>query len=283
VLAKGDVDAVVVVDADTSISDNLLAAFAARLSAGETALQARYGVENPDASWRTCLMAVALAAYHDVRSLGRERLGLSCGLRGNGMCVTTALLAEHPHVASSLVEDVEYGVELGLKGHRVAYVHEARVAGKMVTSSSASVSQRSRWEAGRGAMVSRYLGPLLRRAFGHASPMALDLAFDLLVPPLATVAGVTALGLVLSALLSLHAGYPVGAAIPWLVCSVLLAVHVARGWQLSGTGSRGALALLHVPGYVLWKLRIRLGRGARSTEWVRTAREGAPPLAGTPG
>ena len=76
-------DAVVVVDADTAVSTNLLTAFAARFEAGAVAVQADYGVRNPPP------MAHAGDDYrtrrHGVRSVARERLGLSCGLRGNGM------------------------------------------------------------------------------------------------------------------------------------------------------------------------------------------------------
>ncbi|HET6345079.1 MAG TPA: glycosyltransferase family 2 protein, partial [Myxococcota bacterium] len=63
-LAGNEADALVVIDADTVVSKNLLRAFAARIVAGELAVQAEYGVRNPDASWRTRLMAVALAMFH---------------------------------------------------------------------------------------------------------------------------------------------------------------------------------------------------------------------------
>src|SRR6185503_643631 len=121
-------DAVVVVDADTEVSTNLLEAFATRIEAGADAVQVRYGVLNSEASWRTQLLAVAKACFHDVRSRARERLALSCGLRGNGWCVTHCLLAEIPYEAFSLVEDVEYGITLGLAGYRVHYADEAFVS-----------------------------------------------------------------------------------------------------------------------------------------------------------
>ncbi|MFW5878249.1 MAG: glycosyltransferase family 2 protein, partial [Myxococcota bacterium] len=49
-------DAVVVIDADTLVSRNLLRAFAGRLAGGALAVQADYGVRNTDDSWRTVLM-----------------------------------------------------------------------------------------------------------------------------------------------------------------------------------------------------------------------------------
>jgi len=47
-------------------------------------------------------MTIALGSFDALRSLA---LGLSCGLRGNGMCFSSSLLEEVPHDAASLVED----------------------------------------------------------------------------------------------------------------------------------------------------------------------------------
>jgi glycosyltransferase involved in cell wall biosynthesis len=100
-------DAVVVVDADSEVSANLLESFAARIEAGAQAVQVHYGVLNSQAAWRTRLIAIAIGAFHVVRSRARERLGLSCGIRGNGWCLTHALLQRIPYRAFSLVEDIE--------------------------------------------------------------------------------------------------------------------------------------------------------------------------------
>ena len=96
---RGFADAVVVVDADSEVSANLLAACAARIENGAHAVQVHYGVLEPRASWRTRLLCIAMAAFHRLRSRGRERLGLSCGFRGNGWCVTHALLEQVPYRA----------------------------------------------------------------------------------------------------------------------------------------------------------------------------------------
>src|SRR5208337_2444609 len=123
--AEAWADAVVVIDADAEASANLLEAFAVRIENGACAVQAHYGVLNPMASWRTRLITIAKAAFHIVRSRARERLGVSCGIRGNGWCVTHELLNRIPYRAFSLTEDVEYGIELGLAGYRVQYADEA--------------------------------------------------------------------------------------------------------------------------------------------------------------
>jgi glycosyltransferase involved in cell wall biosynthesis len=271
-------DAAVVIDADTLVSSNLLEAFDARLQSGAEVIQCDYAVRNPDASWRTLLMAVALGSFHRLRSLGRDRLAVSCGLRGNGMCFATALLVDVHHEAFSIVEDLEYGLRLGETGHRVVYAPEAHVFGEMVTSEGASRSQRRRWEGGR-ARLRRHGWSLLSTALRRRDGVLLDLAFDVLVPPLSTLVLVVALGAVASCVVAaLGAGLAgrVGLSM-WAFCGGCLSTYLIRGWQLSGTGSRGMLSLFHVPGYLAWKLMLILRRNDGLGVWVRTAREGGPP------
>jgi len=269
-------DAFVVVDADTVVSKNLLQAFAARLAAGAVAVQAHYGVRNPNASWRTRLMTIALSAFHRVRGLGREALGVSCGLRGNGMCFKASLLREVPHDAFSLVEDLEFGLRLGRAGHRVVYANEADVLGEMVSGEAASRSQRHRWEHGRAVMVKTHGWPLLAQALTQRSGLLLDLALDVLVPPLSRVvaAAVLGLGVSLAALAWLGAG--AAAVSLFAFATVAVGAYVLAGWALSGTGLKGLLDLAFAPAYVLWKVTLVLRRPAakKKDEWVRTTREG---------
>lgn len=278
ILEAAGVDAVVVVDADTTVSKNLLAAFDARLATGQTALQAEYGVRNPEASWRTRLMTIAFAIFHGLRGNARERMGLSAGLRGNGMCFATTLLRDVPHNAFSLVEDVEYGIRLGRAGHRVAHVHEAKVRGEMVAGERASRSQRRRWEEGRRALVKEHAWPLVRDGLMSRDKVLLDLAVDLLIPPLSTLALGTAAGIAASLAYASVAGPRKGAlaALPWLTSGALLGLYVLRGTALSGLGPRGYLDLAYAPFYVGWKMVLKIkngaGSGAKKPEWVRTER-----------
>ena len=275
VLADGFADAVVVVDADTIASPRLLSAFAARIRTGASAVQGRYGVRNPDDSWRTRLMVIALAAFHDVRSLGRERLRLSCGLRGNGMAFTRTLLRTHPYRAFSLVEDVEYGLQLGCEGVRVAYAPEAVVLGSMVEGEAASRSQRRRWEDGRRALVRQHVPRLLRAAWQRRDVVPLDLAMDLLVPPLAQLAMTIAIGLSACALVLWHDANVSAGGVVWVMSAVGLVTYVARGWMLSGVGVRGVRDLLWVPVYMLWRAKLfTIRRPYDGRAWLRTSRGG---------
>lgn len=274
-IGDGVADAVVVVDADTVVSNNLLRAFAGRFTRGAVAVQAEYGVSNPMASWRTRLMVIALALFHTLRSLARERLGLSAGLRGNGMAFSIDLLREVPHEAFSIVEDLEYGIRLGYAGYRVHYAPEAHVYGEMVSSENASRSQRRRWEGGRLAIAKQHGGRLLAAGLAKRSGLLLDLAMDVLVPPLTFVVAATLVGSIAAVALGLaHPGARF-AAIPWLVSLGFVIAYVLRGWMLSGVGARGLLDLLWAPIYMTWKIWLALtSPRQRSDVWVRTTREG---------
>lgn len=269
--ARGWADALVVVDADSVASTNLLTACAARLESGAHAVQVHYGVLGPRASWRTRLLCIAMAAFHRLRSRARERLELSCGLRGNGWCVTHDLLQRVPYRAFSLAEDIEYGIELGLGGCRVHYADEASVDGEMVADAASAAPQRRRWELGRQQLLRMKAAALLRAAVRQRSPVCLDLCVDLLVPPLSYVAlNVAALLLFAEALSAWQ-----GAALYWLgagsACAGALLLYVLRGWQLSGMGALGLLDLARAPFFVAWKVALLCwSRG--SPAWVRTAR-----------
>jgi 1,2-diacylglycerol 3-beta-glucosyltransferase len=263
-------DAVVVVDADAQVSSNILEAFARRIERGDHAVQAHYGVSNTDASWRTRLLSIAKAAFHIVRSRGRERLRLSCGIRGNGWCVTHALLEQVPYRAFSLTEDLEYGIALGMAGFRVAYADEAHSDAEMVSGEKDSRKQRQRWEHGRFQLMRSKTLPLLQQVLVTRSRVCLDLALDLLVLPLSYVA----LNVVAFLVLAVVAAGQVSAAWAWLAvgCCLVLALHILRGWQLSGAGIRGLLDLGRAPFFLIWKLMVMLG-ARESKEWVRTKRE----------
>jgi 1,2-diacylglycerol 3-beta-glucosyltransferase len=271
-LASDRCDAVVVVDADTIVSKNLLTAFAVRFERGAAVLQADYGVRNPASSWRTRLMTIALAAFHGVRSLARERLGLSCGLRGNGMGFSAAVLRAHPPGAFSIVEDLEYGLQLGHAGVRVEYVGEATVRGYMAVTEQASRSQRRRWERGRSALVREHVPHVLREAWRARDWRRLDMAIDLLVPPLGQLLTIAVVGLVTSVALA-----PLGVFVAqwlWAASVAGIVVYVLRGWAISGVGATGLLDLMWAPAYVVWKMTLRFtDKGRRPEEWVRTTRE----------
>jgi 1,2-diacylglycerol 3-beta-glucosyltransferase len=268
-------DALVVVDADTLVSPNLLRVLASHLESGASAVQAAYlprpGSDRPVA----VITQVAFAAFHLVRSGARERLGLSCGLRGNGMAFRRELLREVPHAAFSRTEDLEFGVQLALQGVRVAFAGETRVFGEMPERAAAVASQRDRWIGGRAAIARKYLSQLVAGALRQRSLMLADIALDLIVPPLSALTVVSAAGFAASVVLAVAAGGPMVSTAVWSAAFAALAIHVAHAARIAGKGRAFLRAAGAVPGYALDKTMTAL-RALRPTEetWVRTPRKG---------
>lgn len=271
--ARGSADAVVVIDADAEVSTNLLEAIAARMERGAHAVQVHYGVSNASASWRTRLLSIAKASFHIVRSRARERLGLSCGIRGNGWAVTHEVLAAVPYRAFSLTEDLEYGIELGLGGYRVHYADEASSNAEMVSGERDARKQRQRWERGRFQLIRSRTLPLLSAALRRRSRACLDLALDLMVLPLSYVV----LNVGLLTVLAIVAGAWQDSYRAWswvaLFCWLSMVGYILRGWQLSGVGAQGLVDLAGAPLFLAWKILIMLSGRREQTGWIRTKRE----------
>ena len=272
---SGAYDAAVIVDADTVVGPGLLSAFAEGLAGGASWIQGYYSVRNPDVSWRTRLLALAFGLRNGTWPSGLDRLGLSVGLMGNGMCFSAEALRRFPWRAYGLVEDAEFGLMLRVEGERVRFARRAAVFGEMVSrGGEAAAGQRRRWEAGRRALRDQFLGLLLRsEAIGPFRKAAY--VIDLLFPPLAT------LGLILVLATSLHAWALVDDRLD-LASRLLAPIHATMASILAvyalspvivlGLPVRYLSGILFLPYYAAWKLLKASGRPPAA--WVRTRREG---------
>jgi cellulose synthase/poly-beta-1,6-N-acetylglucosamine synthase-like glycosyltransferase len=271
-VVAGGAQGVIVVDADTVVAPNLWRCVSSHLAAGALAMQVANTVRNPEAGWRPRLQAIAMAMINGVRSLGRERLRMSVGLRGTGMAFARETLERVPHEVYGVVEDVEYGVRLGLEGIRVAFVPETWIASDAPVTGKTALSQRRRWEGGRAALVRTLFPRVARAAWRQRSGMLADLAVDVLVPPLSYPALIVVAGGALEGAHVWLTGAPSSAWPLWALSTVLLVAHVLRGVAVSGTGWLGLATLVAAPAYVAWKIAVaRPWKGTH--RWVRTGRE----------
>jgi cellulose synthase/poly-beta-1,6-N-acetylglucosamine synthase-like glycosyltransferase len=271
-----ELEAVVLIDADTVVDPGILSAFAVALAEGKDWIQCYYTVRNPDASWRTRLMTYAFSLFNGVWLLGQDRLGLGVGLKGNGMCFSTRGLARFPWKAHGLTEDLEFSWMLRVAGERIHFLPGTHVFGTMPSRGGpAAAAQRRRWEAGRKAQRGSFFGALLRsRRIGpYAKIMYLT---DLFFPPLVTLL----LGLLVAT--SLHLGARFDAPSPpmsrWLFpvhcgMAVVLACYALSPFFALRLPFRYLASLAALPYYAVWKLLFITGRNP--TSWVRTPREPA--------
>jgi GT2 family glycosyltransferase len=265
VLADPAVDAVAVVDADSTVERTFIVELAAHLAAGGEAVQARYEVANPEASRRTRLMRIELLAFNGLRLRGRARLGLSVGLLGNGFALTRATVAAVPYRVTSIVEDVEYHLRLVRAGRAVRFVASTAVHAAMPTGASAARTQRARWEGGRARLVAD-AAPTLLGDLAHARWRALEPLLELLLAPLAY--HVLLLAILLLAPVAAIAAYG-------LAGLLIVAAHVGVALARGGGSWRDVAALATAPAYMAWKLGLAsaIARAARrDAAWVRTER-----------
>jgi 1,2-diacylglycerol 3-beta-glucosyltransferase len=262
-------DAFAVVDADTVVSMNFLRVLDSHLQSGDQAVQVYYGVLNKDESWPAMMRWTALALYNGLRPRGRDALGLSAGLRGNGMCFAAPVLERFGWGAFTLAEDSEFHLQLVAGGVRVAYSPEATVLAEMPVTLRQSRSQNLRWERGRLQLLRTHGWGLLASGVRHRDPVRLEALAEQLVPPLSVLTAVTSATLAATALQSRIGPRR-------LATAVVLgqAGYVFSGLALAGARPRAYLSLLFSPLYAAWKVWVYLlaALHLRDDRWVRTGR-----------
>lgn len=258
-------DAFIVVDADAVVAVNFVRTMGDLFASGAEALQCVYLPLNVEASRKVGLMRLAMLSMNVFRPMGRELLGCSCGLFGNGFGLSRDLLLEVPYTANSITEDLEYHLRLVEKGRKVHFTDRTSVLSDFPLSREGSRTQRARWEGGRLMLQRTMFLPLLGKLLSGR--------FSLLEP--------------LLELMSLPVGYASLlflsiALIPWqplagygIAGLALLGAQVVASILLYGE-RRDFGNLLFVPAYLVWKMAnlpaVLLG-SRRKTEWKRTRRD----------
>ncbi len=266
-------NAFLVVDADSVISRNLVAATTRVLERGAAATQCRYELQLPSSRPATSLQRLRVLAFRGInvlRARGRAGLGFSAGIFGNGFAVADSTIECVPFTVDSICEDLEYHVRLVLARLRVEWVEEAYVHAPLAPLHSAQASQEARWEGGRFHVATRTTGKLLAAiARGNWR------AFEMLAEAWSLPVSRAVLALILAACLPVH----------WLhlfaiVGAALVLAYVLEAVFLGDNPWRDFAALAAAPVHILFKLAItplalRQSRG--SAEWARTQREAQAP------
>lgn len=264
-------EAYVILDADSVVEPAFLQVMNRELVQGAQALQAYYTVLNVTESPSTVLRWIALTLMNYVRPLGRSGLGASSTLAGNGMCFSRALLLRHPWQAFSLAEDYEYYLTLVERGERVRYVPDAVVRAVMPTTFGQMRTQDIRWESSEGGQPAwRTALRLLEAGIRYRDFRRIEAIAELLTPPLSLLVSWCLMTLIVSLLVW---------SLPGLVFSLVLIGgvigYIGTALYLLRPPRTVYMALLHSPGFIIWKLWVYfvLRRSKKHTsEWVRTSR-----------
>jgi cellulose synthase/poly-beta-1,6-N-acetylglucosamine synthase-like glycosyltransferase len=199
-----------------------------------------------------------------LRPLGRERLGLSVGVFGNGFALRRETLDRVRFSGHAIAEDLDYHIRLVLSGLRSRFVDTTGVWSDMAAQGREARSQRARWEGGRLNAALKW-SPRLLRGIAAGQIRLLEPLLDLWLLPLAYHAALLSLLLVL----------------PWTPGRLLgafglavLAFHVVLAAWLAGR-LRDLRVLPMVPLYLLWKLGLsrRIVAASRpKADWTRSPR-----------
>jgi cellulose synthase/poly-beta-1,6-N-acetylglucosamine synthase-like glycosyltransferase len=270
-------DALVFIDADSTVDSKILERFAKGLDRGSDWMQCYDCVGNADRSWRTRIMAYGFSLQNGITLAGQKALGLSAGFRGNGMCISRNGLRRVPWNAHGLVEDLEYSWIVRLAGERIDFIEDAAVFATMLSSGGTPLAnQRRRWEFGRIAVRRRMLGPMLRSR--HLSwPRKAAAIAELTSQPTSHIAlfylllSVAMCFAIPAMIVQKHYLLMAFVCISHLLVTLALAVHALSPFIVSLIPWRFATSLFYFPYYIIWRLRVLAKGDPRS--WVPTQRE----------
>ena len=267
----GRYDAVVIMDADTVMHPDFLIETSLCLSSPEVkVMQGYYGVSNPEDNWRTALSSAALNVFHHVRPAGRNRIGGTAGLKGNGMAFKTDILKHYGWPAYSIVEDIEFSMILLENDILVYYNPEAVVYGEMASEKDQAETQRKRWEGGRFEVFKKYGLPLLKSWYKSKRKLQyLDGFMELFTPPLSLLVMGQFLFFVVSPFM-----FPSLFRLS-IYCLLGTAFYVFSGLIQKKASPFVWKSLFKAPFFILWKIPIYLKivkKGDQNT-WERTQRK----------
>ena len=272
---RGDnFDAAVFVDADTRLCPGFLAAMDREIQAGGVALQARNEFELVDSSYFSLLSYASKRAENSLYWRARQRLGLLGFLSGNGFCLKREIFEKHPWSAFSIVEDIEYSLQLTLEGVRVTFADSAAVQSRPTTQAKEAYGQRLRWASGTMQVIGKYAPKLLQASLKRGSwrlaeaAVALVMTSRLLLVYLLVVAGAGAAILAMTGKgFSLGVGVLISVAMLAIYTQLVLAeIPAARGerWK----------TIVKLPFYLGWISLVHIGAAvnSRRVAWGKSSR-----------
>lgn len=260
---------ILILDADCWPEEDALQRLTAAAAVSGSVIQGAYLLEcPPDASAVVRASCFAFLVKNLVRQLALRRLTGAALLQGSGMAFPRAVFLQERWETRSLVEDLELGLRLLLRGIGVGFEPSARFR-SAASSTAGTEGQRRRWEHGMLQVMGRFVPRLLLAGLG-GRPRLLVLALDLMVPP-TVLLGALSLGATVIAWVIAWASLP---AILLLAVNASLGVAVGVAWWARGRAILPPSSLAAMARYIVWKLPILLQFVTRrERHWIRTERQ----------
>lgn len=264
-------DAVVIIDADSLVSRNLLKVMDAAFRNGAQALNCSYSILEPHRSVTASLSYFGFL-LRNLRCQGIDRLGGSAPFLGNGMGFSMAIIRAYGWHAASITEDREHWADLHLHGIKVRFAGQASVWGAMPPTFAKYHVPRARWDLGEFMVFRSKLVPFLRKLGKRRDRASLLAILELMTPPFTLYGFFSALAAIGSIWIFTNRWW----IILGLANLVLLVLCVGIGLLKAERDIRiYRNILLYLPFFIPWRLGNTL-RGLfsrNSKNWVRTPRD----------
>ncbi|BBO67273.1 glycosyl transferase [Desulfosarcina alkanivorans] len=267
-------DAVLIVDADNYVGNNILTELNRMINSGEQSIQCYNAVGNRADSWFTQLLYVSRTIGNLLYHEAKYRLGLSSYLMGNGLCFRAELLKKKGWTAFSVGEDWEYYAQLVESGVMVAFAAKAKVFHQESKSLNQATSQRLRWSSGRFYVAWTQGLPLLFKGLRKKNWHVVDASLPLLTPNYSLLINLTLVGFFISLLLP-TTNLKLFLLIAFFLLIMAQFTLFVTGAFIAGSPIKTSKAVLYVPFFLVWKavIDILCITGLyRGKKWVRTKR-----------
>lgn len=274
-LSSDPPDLVLFCDADCRLQPNVIELLAMECERSHRPVQACYLMKRaPDAATDQAFAEFAWKLKNLVRPLGLRNLRGPCQLMGTGMMFPWDVIRAAPLASGNLVEDLQLGLDLALKGSAPLFVPSAVTTSVFPSSENGAETQRKRWVEGHLATITGQVPRLLAGAGKRGDLNLLVLALDLAVPPIVLLAALL-IGAWCIAAAAVLVALPVSALLPATTGVALLGTSLVAAWARFGNDRLLVLNPLKMTTVVAAKSRVymQLAQGKKSGCWVRTERD----------
>ncbi len=223
------------------VDGNFLNVMNSSLCDGNEIIQGYPDISNWKRSVFLILNYINYITVNRLRENARSNIGLSCRLRGHGMCFRADVPGKYKWDSNSNVEDHDLFMQVIASGKRVVWEHRAKVYSALPVDIKSSKKQRLRWSK------AKHPGPVFRKT--------LDAMIEAIMPQNSILVGMAGIAFVLSVVFINRNEVMV------LWSSVILIVYLSYfllGSILEGMPIRYFFYFVASPFFVLWRVWIFL-------------------------
>ena len=267
-------EVLVILDGDCLIRPDTIKNITCKAIATGRPVQATYLMEQPeDPSLKDRVSMFSIKVKNLVRLLGLNRLGWHSLLTGSGMAFPWSLINRVSLAGSKTTDDMQLTVDLALAGSTPIFCEEALVIGRLMKDRDAE-SQRSRWEHGHLEMILVEVPRLVKAFLKTGNFAALQLALDILIPPLSLLVMTWIVSTIVTWLATMVDGISAIPAIVVSIAGLFLNTGAFLAWSKFGRDELPLRNLIAIPFYILSKIPIYFKFLTKpQSRWLKTERD----------